>query len=321
MEINKPEISVVVPFYNEQENIPRLYERLVKVMGDTGRSYELVFVNDGSRDESGKALDDIFSRDERLQVVHLRSNFGQTAALAAGFEQAQGEIIISMDGDLQHLPEEIPLFLEKIDEGYDIVSGWRKRRIDSLLVRRIPSRAANWMMARLSGMKLHDFGTTFKAYRKEVIKNIELYSDFHRFIPALASSMGVDVIEIPITNVDRESGKSNYGLSRIKKVIFDLLIVKFLISFLDRPLQIFGLIGLIFAFLGVLVGGTLSVMYFMDMIEMREHLGNLMLSVTLTLIGMNFISLGLLAEISSRIYFKVHSKKPYSVRRIRDHKN
>lgn len=318
---NNPYISIVVPFFNEEDNIPKLYERLKKVLDDQEKEYELIFINDGSKDRSAKVLEEIYSKDERVAVIHLRTNFGQTSALAAGFDIAEGDIIISMDGDLQHLPEEIPQFLEKIEEGYDIVSGWRKKRIDNLWVRRIPSKVANWMMAKLSGMKIHDFGTTFKAYRKEVIKNVELYSGFHRFIPALASSMGVEIVEIPITNVDRKTGKSNYGLSRVRKVLFDLLIVKFLISFLDRPLQIFGMIGLFFAFLGVLIGGTLSVLYFLNYVEMSENIGNLLLSVTLTMIGMNFISLGLMAEISSRIYYKVHSKKPYSVRKISSHKD
>jgi len=315
----QPELSIVVPFYNEQENVQEMYDRLKKVALELGKPYEFIFVNDGSKDNTGTILDTIYSHDDTVTVIHLRTNFGQTSALAAGFEEARGDVIVSMDGDLQHLPEEIPMFLEKLEQGYDIVSGWRKKRIDNLWLRRIPSRAANWMMAKLSGMDIHDFGTTFKAYRSEVIKNVELYGELHRFIPALASSMGVEIVEIPITNVVRQKGKSNYGLSRVRRVVFDLLTVKFLISFLDRPLQIFGLIGMIFSLLGILIGGTISVAYFFGELNPKDHLGNLLLAVAMTVIGFNFISLGLLAEINSRIYFRVHRKKPYAIRKKRIH--
>jgi len=317
---NDPYLSVVVPFYNEEETIIDLYNRLKKVLQELNKSYEIIFINDGSKDKTPEILNDLFNKDQNLTVINLRTNFGQTSALPAGFDEAKGEIIISMDGDLQHLPEEIPQFLEKIEEGYDIVSGWRKKRVDNLWLRRIPSKIANWLMAKLSGVKLHDFGTTFKAYRKEVIKNIELYGELHRFIPALASSMGVEIYELPITNIVREKGKSKYGISRVRRVVFDLLIVKFLISFLDRPLQIFGLIGFSFSFIGFSIGGSISILYFLDKLKIQDHYGNLLLSVALVLIGFNFISMGILAEVNSRIYYRVHKKKPYAIKKTLSHK-
>src|SRR5262250_3807875 len=236
--------SVVVPFFNEQENIPPLYMKLTEVMDAIGEPYELVFVDDGSRDDTFKVLSEIYEHDRRVNVVRLRRNFGQTAALKAGFDFARGEVIISMDGDLQHDPEEIPRFLERIEEGYDLVSGWRHQRRDHWLMRRIPSRTANWLMAKLSGVDLHDFGTTFKAYRREILNEIPLYGELHRFIPALASSTGARIAEVPIVNLQRKSGQSNYGIGRTIRVLLDLMIVKFLLDYSTRPAQFFGLLGM-----------------------------------------------------------------------------
>src|SRR6058998_1393329 len=242
---NDPPIqfSIVVPFFNEQENIPPLYMKLTEVMDGIGEPYELVFVDDGSKDDSFKVLTEIYEHDRRVNLVRLRRNFGQTPALKAGFDFARGEVIISMDGDLQHDPEEIPRFLEKIEEGFDLVSGWRHNRRDHWLMRQLPSRAANWMMAKLSGIDLHDFGTTFKAYRREIIQEIGLYGELHRFIPALASSQGARIAEVPITNVQRPRQKSHYGLSRTWRVMADLITVRFLLRYSTRPLHIFGPIG------------------------------------------------------------------------------
>src|SRR5215471_21101159 len=206
--------SIVVPLYNEQDNVLPLYTRIVEAMVDVGSAYEIVFVDDGSRDQTFKILSEISDTDSRVTVVRLRKNFGQTAGLQAGFDFARGEIIISMDGDLQHDPAEIPAFIAKLSEGYDIVSGWRYQRQDRWITRRFPSRIANWLMAKLCGLELHDFGTTFKAYRREVIKELQLYGQMHRFIPALASWSGASIAEIPISNPSRGSGKSHYGLSR-----------------------------------------------------------------------------------------------------------
>ncbi len=238
-------------FYNEEENIEELYHRLKEVLDGLGRSYELIFVDDGSRDRTPEILKNIFDLDNMVKVVRLRRNFGQTAALQAGFDASRGKIIISMDGDLQHDPADIPAFLTKLEEGYDIVSGWRKRRVDNLIFRRLPSWVANRLMRWLSGVPIHDFGTTFKAYRREAIKGIQLYGELHRFIPALISRTGFRITEIAIRNIVRTKGKSKYGLGRVRRVFFDLITVKFIISFIDRPLQFFGLIGLIFCWSGL----------------------------------------------------------------------
>src|SRR5215467_6978378 len=242
--------SIVVPLFNEQDNVLPLYTRIVEAMVDVGGSYEMVFVDDGSRDATYRILSEIAAADSRITVVRLRKNFGQTAGLKAGFDYARGEIIISMDGDLQHDPAEIPAFIAKISEGYDIVSGWRLQRHDAWLTRRLPSRAANWLMARLCGLDLHDFGTTFKAYRRETIKDLHLYGELHRFIPALASWSGASIAEIPIKNLARQSGKSNYGLSRTITVVLDLICIKFLLDYSTKPLQLFGSWGLLSACAG-----------------------------------------------------------------------
>ena len=221
--------SIVVPFHNEEENVTVLYARLKQVMEQVGDSFELVLVDDGSRDRTYKLLEEIAAVDSRVLIVKLRRNFGQTSALAAGFDHASGEFILAMDGDLQHDPNDIPAFIEKLDEGYDVVSGWRRERIDNFIMRRIPSRCANWIMAKFSGVDIHDFGTTFKAYRREVIHSIPLYGEMHRFIPALASWYGASICEIPIRNINRESGKSHYGIGRTFRVFFDLMTIRFLL--------------------------------------------------------------------------------------------
>ncbi len=221
--------SITVPFHNEEENVTALYARVKQVMEQVGEPFELVFVDDGSGDRTYKLLKEIAAVDSRVLVVKLRRNFGQTSALAAGFDHASGEFILAMDGDLQHDPSDIPQFLNRLNEGYDVVSGWRKERIDNLLMRRIPSRCANWLMAKLSGVDIHDFGTTFKAYRRELIRRIPLYGEMHRFIPALASWYGATICEVSIRNTNRERGKSHYGIGRTFRVFFDLLTIRFLL--------------------------------------------------------------------------------------------
>src|ERR1700686_418326 len=313
--------SLVVPFFNEQENIPTLYMKLTEVMDSIGESYEMVFVDDGSKDNSYKVLSDIYEHDRRVNVVRLRRNFGQTPALKAGFDFARGEVIISMDGDLQHDPEEIPRFLEKIEEGYDLVSGWRYARRDHWLLRQVPSRAANWMMAKLSGIELHDFGTTFKAYRREIIQEIQLYGELHRFIPALASSTGARIAEVPIENLQRKSGRSNYGIGRTIRVFLDLIIVKFLLDYSTRPLQFFGLLGVAGAGLGLVVAGYLGVEKFLHNISIMNQHGPLMLmGVALFVSGIQFISMGLLGEIIARTYYESQNKPIYALREVKSHR-
>jgi glycosyltransferase involved in cell wall biosynthesis len=313
--------SIVVPFLNEQENIPPLYMKITEVMDALGETYELVFIDDGSRDNTFKVLSDIYEHDHRVNLVRLRRNFGQTAALKAGFDFARGEIIISMDGDLQHDPEEIPRFLEKIEEGYDLVSGWRYARRDHWLMRQIPSRAANWMIAKLSGIDLHDFGTTFKAYRREIIQEIQLYGELHRFIPALAGSTGARITEVPITNLVRKSGRSNYGIGRTLRVFLDLIIVKFLLDYSTRPLQFFGLLGVGGAGLGMAIAAYLAFEKFAhNMSIMTQHGPLMLLAVALFVSGVQFVSMGLLGEIIARTYYESQNKPIYALREVKSHR-
>src|SRR5579872_5280829 len=238
-------LSIVIPIHNEEHSILPLYDRLTVVLEKLQRPYEILFVDDASNDRSFELLANLVETDGHLKVIRLRRNFGQTAALSAGFHEAKGEIIIAMDGDLQHAPEDIPALLEKINEGYDIASGWRKERVDNALTRKIPSRIANWLMARASGMELRDFGTTFKAYRAEILNDVNLYGELHRFIPALASFYGARVAEVPIRNTQRAVGSSHYGLSRTFRVLFDILTIRFLLKYFTRPMHFFGTMGLI----------------------------------------------------------------------------
>jgi glycosyltransferase involved in cell wall biosynthesis len=313
--------SIVVPFYNEQENIPPLYMKLTEVMDGVGEPYELVFVDDGSKDDTFKVLSEIYEHDRRVNLVRLRRNFGQTAGLKAGFDFARGEVIISLDGDLQHDPEEIPRFLEKIEEGYDLVSGWRHQRKDHWLMRQLPSRIANWMMAKLSGLDLHDFGTTFKAYRREIIQEIQLYGELHRFIPALASSTGARIAEVPIENLERKSGKSNYGIGRTIRVFLDLIIVKFLLDYSTRPLQFFGLLGIGGTGLGSLIGCFLVYeKFYLHLPIMTTHGPLMLLAVALFISGAQFISMGLLGEIIARTYYESQNKPIYALREVKSHR-
>jgi glycosyltransferase involved in cell wall biosynthesis len=310
--------SIVVPFHNEQENVTILYHRLKVVMEAADESFELVFVDDGSRDATFRLLEEISGVDSRVVVVKLRRNFGQTSALAAGFDHAQGEYIIAMDGDLQHDPEDIPKFLEKLSEGYDIVSGWRTQRLDNLWMRRIPSRCANWLMAKLSGVGIHDFGTTFKAYRRDVIQQIPLYGEMHRFIPALASWYGATICEVPIRNGHREYGNSHYGISRTFRVFFDLLTIRFLLRYLSRPLHFFGIMGMS----GILIGGAvalwLAILKLMHpaMGVIDEHAPFIVFSAVLIVAGAQMLALGLLGEMQARHYHEPSRRLPYSVERV-----
>src|SRR3954454_13898431 len=286
-------------------------------MEASGETFEMVLVDDGSNDGTFSLLREIAAVDSRVTVVKLRRNFGQTAGLAAGFDHARGEYIIAMDGDLQHDPADIPIFLEKIAEGYDIVSGWRKRRIDNLWLRRIPSRCANWLMARLSGVTIHDFGTTFKAYRREILTQIPLYGELHRFIPALASSIGASICEIPIKNINREKGESHYGISRTIRVFFDLITIRFLLKYLQRPLHFFGTVGMMGVFGGMGITAWLFVEKFLRHSHvMMEHGPMMIFAAVLLLAGLNLLAIGLLGELQVRHYHEPTRRAPYSLDRV-----
>jgi glycosyltransferase involved in cell wall biosynthesis len=311
-------LSVVIPVHNEEPALLPLYDRLTAVLTALAQPYEILFVDDASSDRSFELLANLVETDAHLKVIRLRRNFGQTAALAAGFHEAAGEIVISMDGDLQHAPEDIPALLEKINEGYDIASGWRKVRVDNALTRRLPSRIANWMMAKVSGVDLHDFGTTFKAYRAEILKDIHLYGELHRFIPALASFYGARIAEVPIQNITRPSGDSHYGLGRTLHVLFDIITVKFLLSYFTRPMHFFGNLGLASTTLGGGILGWLAVYKFASGRDIVIEHGPLMLTGGLLLIvGLMMFSTGLLGEILMRTYFESQGRRIYAIREIR----
>jgi glycosyltransferase involved in cell wall biosynthesis len=310
--------SIVVPFHNEEENVTVLYARLKQVMEQIDDSFELVLVDDGSSDRTYKLLEEIAAVDSRVLVVKLRRNFGQTSALAAGFDHASGDFIIAMDGDLQHDPNDIPVFLEKLDAGYDVVSGWRKVRIDNFFLRRLPSRCANWMMARLSGVAIHDFGTTFKAYRREVIQNIPLYGEMHRFIPALASWYGASICEVPIHNVNRVRGKSHYGIGRTFRVLFDLITIRFLLQYMSRPLHFFGGLGILGMFSGSAMAAILLGIKLLHpgMDLTRSHAPLFIIASVLILAGIQLLAIGLLGELQVRHYYSGQHPTAYAIDRV-----
>jgi glycosyltransferase involved in cell wall biosynthesis len=310
-------LSIVIPIHNEEPSILPLYDRLTAVLEGLQKPYEIIFVDDASTDRSFDLLANLVETDPRLKVIRLRRNFGQTAALSAGFDEAQGAVIVSLDGDLQHEPEDIPALLAKIEEGYDIASGWRKNRVDNAVTRKIPSRIANWLMAKASGVNLRDFGTTFKAYRAEVIKEVNLYGELHRFIPALASFYGARIAEVPIRNVPRASGASHYGLSRTFNVLFDILTIKFLLKYFTRPMHFFGRIGLAGTASGGLILGILLVQKLLGRAVMLEHGPLLVLGALLLMAGLMMFSTGLLGEVMIRTYFESQGRRIYAVREVR----
>lgn len=311
-------LSIVVPIHNEEPSILPLYDRLTAVLEQIRKPYEILFIDDASTDRSFDLLANLVETDSRLKVIRLRRNFGQTAALAAGFDEAQGTVIISLDGDLQHAPEDIPALLAKIEEGYDIASGWRKNRVDNAVTRKLPSRIANWLMAKVSGVDLKDFGTTFKAYRAEILKDVNLYGELHRFIPALASLYGARIAEVPIQNIERPAGTSHYGLGRTFRVMFDIFTIWFLLKYFTRPMHFFGKWGLSCAGLGgailAFVGGKKLILGG-DIID--QH-GPLMVLGALALVtGVILFCTGLLGEVLARTYYESQGRRIYAVREIR----
>ncbi len=308
-------LSVIIPLFNEEENIEPLYLRLKEVLEGLEIDYEMVIIDDGSTDTGFAILKRLQEADHLLKVVRLRRNFGQTAAFAAGFDHARGQIIVTMDADLQNDPGDIPLLLEKIEEGYDVVSGWRVKRRDPFLTRRLPSMVANVLISEVTGVRLHDYGCSLKAYRRQVVKNVHLYGELHRFIPAIASWMGISIAEVPVAHYPRRFGKSKYGMSRTIKVLLDLLTVRFLLSYSTRPIHIFGSLGLLTSSVGIILGLYLTGVKFL----LHQDIGSrplLLLAILLVVIGAQMITMGLLGELVVRTYHESLDKPIYVVREL-----
>ena len=313
----KMDLSIVIPVYNEEDSIGSLYAQLKETLEELNLTCEIIAVDDGSTDRSFAILKDLHTRDKRLKVIRFRRNFGQTAAFAAGFDHSQGDVVITMDADLQNDPADMPLLLQKIGEGFDVVSGWRANRHDPFLSRRVPSMVANWLISQVTGVHLHDYGCSLKAYRREVVKGVHLYGELHRFIPALGSWMGISVAEIPVRHHARRFGRSKYGLSRIVGVLLDLIAVRFLLSYSTRPIHIFGGLGLVGFAAGTALGLYLS---FVKLILGRD-IGSrplLLLSILLMVLGVQLVSMGLLGELVVRTYYEAQGKLIYAVREILD---
>lgn len=310
---DRVDLSIVVPIYNEEESITHLYERVTAALANTALAYELILVDDGSSDRSFLLLKDIAGLDARVKVIRFRRNFGQTAAMAAGFDAASGRVVVPMDGDLQNDPTDIPKLLAKIDEGYDVVSGWRKDRQDTFINRKLPSMIANGLISRFTGVHLHDYGCTLKAYRREVLEGVNLYGEMHRFVPALASQVGAKVTELPVKHHPRMYGTSKYGISRTVRVVLDLMTVKFLLSYSTKPIQLFGKWGVYTLLAGFLSGATTIYMKIFEHFSMNRN-PLWILTVFLLFMGIQFIVLGLLGELNARTYYEAQGKPIYVVR-------
>ena len=308
-------LSVVIPVYNEKESISHLYKKLNDVLSDLKMRYEVILIDDGSIDGTYNELLKIHKKNSAFKIIKFRRNFGQTSAMSAGFDHSSGEVIITLDADLQNDPKDIPEILNKLDEGYDIVSGWRKNRQDKAITRRFPSVVANKIISSLTGVYLHDYGCTLKAYRREIIENIELYGEMHRYIPAVASWMGVKVAEIPVTHHSRKFGHSKYGVSRTIRVVLDIITIKYLLSYSQRPIQIFGLVGLLSGSVGFVITTYLIIMriFFGQGLADRPLF---ILSIFMIFIGIQLITMGLLAEINMRIYHEAQDKPTYVIKEI-----
>jgi len=314
MDKQSPQVSVVVPLLNEQDNIGPLYEQITQILTDK-YDYEIIFVDDGSSDNSFDVLADLQKADAGIRVIRFRKNFGQTAALSAGFAHAQGKVIVAIDADLQNDPADIPKMIAKLDEGFDVVSGWRKKRHDNAITRLLPSKIANWLISTITGVKLHDYGCTLKAYRREVLEETKLYGEMHRFIPALASWSGARIAEMVVNHRPRTAGAAKYGLGRTLKVILDLITVKFLGSFSTKPIYIFGGLGLLGAFGAVLFG---VIVLYQKIWRENDMSGNplLILTAVCILATIQFILMGLLAELLVRTYHESQNRPTYVIKEI-----
>ncbi len=314
---DKLAVSVVIPVYNEEEAIPRLCDALAGALEELDRWWEVLLVDDGSHDGSPARLDEAAARDPRFVAIHLRRNYGQTAAMSAGFDHARGDVIIAMDADLQNDPADIPKLLAKLDEGYDVVSGWRRHRKDNWLTRVLPSRIANRLISWSTGVRLHDYGCSLKAYRREILRDVRLYGEMHRFIPALAYWAGGSIAEVEVSHQPRRWGSSKYGLGRITRVFLDLLTVKFLLHYATRPIQVFGRWGLAMGFIGFAIALWLSIQKVFYGAELANRPA-LLFAVLLMLVGLQFITMGLLAELQARTYYEAQRKPIYAVRATSD---
>jgi glycosyltransferase involved in cell wall biosynthesis len=315
--LTTPYLSVVIPIRNESANIPELYRELTDVLGSWGRPYEILAIDDGSTDDSFAVLAGVQARDARWRVIRFRRNFGQTAAFAAGFAHARGQLIATSDGDLQNDPRDLPALVARVEQGADIAAGWRKDRKDPFLSRRLPSMIANWIISRTTGVHLHDYGCSLKVFRAEVVKSMRLYGEMHRFLPAIASEQGVILAEQVVNHRPRRHGRSKYGLGRTVRVVLDLLTVKYLLSYATRPLQIFGLLGLIMGG----AGGVITTYLAYQRLFGYQSIANrplLLFGILLVFTGVQLITLGLLAEMQARTYHESQDKPIYAIREIRE---
>ena len=314
-----PELSLVVPVYNEEENIPLLFDAVQKALAPLNQTWELILVNDGSRDGSARVLETLFKQDPlHVRVIEFRRNFGQTAAIAAGIDHARGDIVILLDADLQNDPADIPNLLAKLNEGYDLVSGWRRNRKDNALTRNLPSHAANWLISTVTGVHLHDYGCTLKAYRREVLAGFKLYGEMHRFIPVFAHAFGARITEMEVTHHARKFGKAKYGLERTIKVLLDLFTVKFLLSYSNKPIYLFGGAGLALTFLGLADLLYLFIRRFWGIPAANSPL--LVVGVMFAIMGFQSILMGLIAELLARTYHESQQKPTYTIRNILESK-
>ncbi|MCL4376991.1 MAG: glycosyltransferase family 2 protein [Actinobacteria bacterium] len=316
---NSPDLdlSIVIPVYNEEESIEPLYKSLELALSNLGKSYEVILIDDGSRDNTYRELLEIHEKNKNFKIIKFRRNFGQTAAMRAGFEYASGRIVVTLDADLQNDPEDIPKLISKMEEGFDIVSGWRINRQDKMVSRRFPSLVANKLISSLFGVPLHDYGCTLKAYKKEILDNIELYGEMHRYIPAIASWMGIKVAEIPVNHRARKFGKAKYGLSRTIRVMLDIITIKFLLTYSKKPMQIFGLLGIFTSFVGLVLTIYMIIMRLFFNTPLSER-PLFILSIFMIFIGVQLITMGLLGEIMMRTYHEGTDKSTYVIKEIVD---
>ncbi|GAB4158401.1 MAG: glycosyltransferase family 2 protein [Planctomycetaceae bacterium] len=307
-------ISVVVPIYNERENVDRLYTAIRDVLDTIERAYEIILVNDGSTDGTTELLEQLAASDDRVRVIEFRHNFGQTAAMNAGMQAATGDIVVTLDADLQNDPADIPMMIEKLEQGYDLVQGWRKDRKDPFISRRLPSHIANWIISKVTGFPIHDLGCTLKVMRRDIAHELRLYGEMHRFIPILAHWRGARCTEVVTRHFPREFGTSKYGISRTLRVVFDLITVKYLIRYLVSPMKLFGAIGLVCGVIGLFSGMATIGMKLFQQIDMT---GNplLLLSALSTMLGVQFLGMGMLGELGARIYYEAEHNQPYAIRR------